>query len=401
MKGISKLTAYAGQLITMKSEGKLLIGGMVLMSGSSSLYAKASSAASAKLSGVSSLYCLASTAPIGKGYLHAVSSIGSDTTFAIAKAYLQPVYGYANDDYTPPIPDYGIGYLSSFASWGYAEGAAGEGSGNLHCLLSRGGDHEYAGIGKGTLNSLWSAGIYDTWDLAKFITSATMYDAIEPTTYKLIIFSSTGTIVDTITGSKSYIQEILSDIEASSIFSSVAELNIKALTSIIASSLTVSQIGEQASLYADSRTWVVNMETGASGQYDNYGFLKFFERDGEYYGIAEDGIYKLDGDDDAGTDIQSLIEMGRSNLGTDHKKKITNVYAGVSSDGKLLLKVDADGDSYTYQALSSSTNLKNHRFDVGKGLVGNYYNLTLLNQDSNDFDLESISFEPITFNRRI
>jgi hypothetical protein len=123
--------------------------------------------------------------------------------------------------------------------------------------------------------------------------------------------------------------------------------------------------------------------------------------DGYCYGIADDGIYRLDGDTDAGIDIDALLEIGRSDLGIPNKKKIINVYAGVSSTGKMYLKVDADEQVYTYEARSSSTAIKTHRFDAGKGLEGNYYNLTLINQDGCDFDLETIHFEPIALKGKI
>lgn len=151
-----------------------------------------------------------------------------------------------------------------------------------------------------------------------------------------------------------------------------------------------------------ARVWVVNMDSGASVQYDGYGFISFFERDGDYYGVAEDGIYLLEGDDDAGFDIDALISFGTSSLGSKQKKGVTNFYVGASSDGKLILKIQVDGGTeYLYEARSSSEHIDQHRIDTGKGLVGNYFTMHLLNQDGDDFDIESISFDPIPLKRRI
>lgn len=150
------------------------------------------------------------------------------------------------------------------------------------------------------------------------------------------------------------------------------------------------------------RVWVVNMDSGATVQYDDYGFISFFERDGDYYGVAEDGIYLLEGDDDAGFDIDALVSYGTSALGSKQRKGITNFYVGASSDGKLILKIQVDGGTeYLYEARSSSTHLDQHRFDIGKGLVGNYFTMHLLNQDGDDFDIESIHFDPIPLKRKI
>lgn len=150
-----------------------------------------------------------------------------------------------------------------------------------------------------------------------------------------------------------------------------------------------------------NRVWVVNLETGASAQYDDYGFNSFFDRDGKYYGVADDGIYLLEGNDDAGSDIDALMELGRSNLETSFRKTIPNVYAGLSSEGKMYLMVDADEQKYYYEARGSSTAFKNQRFDIGRGLTGNYYTLTLLNQNGDDFGLETITFSPVISSRKI
>jgi len=97
-----------------------------------------------------------------------------------------------------------------------------------------------------------------------------------------------------------------------------------------------------------------------------------------------------------------LISLGTSNLGIQSKKGITNVYIGASSDGKLIVKFQVDGGTeYSYEARSSSTHIDQHRVDVGKGLVGNYFTLHLLNQDGDDFDIESIHFDPIPLKRKI
>lgn len=209
------------------------------------------------------------------------------------------------------------------------------------------------------------------------------------------------TATDTASPYLIYLAELVESAEADGSLSAIGEYfaSVDGLTTV-----QFSAAGfyiDRANLDTTSRVWVVNMETGASSQYDNYGFNSFFERDGISYGVADDGIYRLDGDTDAGADIDALVESAQSDFGAPQKKRVVNVYAGVSSAGKMLLKVEAGGSTYIYEARSSSDIVSNNRFDIGRGLSGNYYKFTLLNQGGDNFDLETITFEPIVLTRKI
>lgn len=147
------------------------------------------------------------------------------------------------------------------------------------------------------------------------------------------------------------------------------------------------------------RTWVVNIETGASSQYDGYGFNSYASTGTEYLGAAEDGIYRLEGADDAGVAIDSLAQLPRRNWGAPQKKRIPNVWIGVASDQSLTLRVETDDATNYYSTRSSSTAMKDQRFDLGRGLEATYWTFTLTSPDS--FELESITFEPVVLQRRI
>jgi len=226
-------------------------------------------------------------------------------------------------------------------------------------------------------------------------------DASKTIVEHIVFINNVGTIVDTISATRIAIASILEQITASDSYTVIGTFTAPLSETVSTIDTMVAGLGTSAILDQTSRVWVVNMDTGASSQYDDYGFNSYFERDGQYYGVADDGIYRLDGDDDAGEDIDALVDFGRSSYGIQQKKRVINVYVGVSSDSKVYLKVDADGQAYTYEARSSSTDIKNHRIDIGKGLTGNYFNFTLLNQNGSDIDLDSISFEPVALSRKI
>ena len=223
----------------------------------------------------------------------------------------------------------------------------------------------------------------------------------------VFVFNNSWTMVDTYSVSRELAATVLEGLEASGSFDVIGSFSVEFLSSIgyneFATATRIKAGGvEVPGVDPGARVWVVNTDTGASVQYDDYGFNSFFERDGEYFGVAEDGIYKLSGSTDAGVPIEGLVDYGTSTFGTAQRKRLMNVYAGVSSTNRMLLKVSVDGDTYIYEARSSeSGHLKHHRFDLGRGLAGTHWHLQLLNKSGCDFDLESVEFEPVILSRKI
>jgi hypothetical protein len=159
-------------------------------------------------------------------------------------------------------------------------------------------------------------------------------------------------------------------------------------------------VGDRPDLHDTGVVWVVNRETGASSQYEQYGFNSFFQRGDKYYGVAADGIYLLEGNTDAGAAIDALIEVGRTNLGYTSEKRVSGVYLGVGSDNVLYLKVDVDTQTYVYPMRTYGEAVRNRAVEVGWGVRGDYWDFTLVNPAGADFNLASISFVPIPLARR-
>lgn len=488
MQGTGSLSAYVGQEILMQAQSGMILsdaaGGLALLQGQSSFLATNAQMAIAEMLGEGSLFAIHTVIPAGITFLRPLTAGGGDKNYAFSGQSLKPFYSVSNDSYVPPMPAYGLAYTTPLTSWGYAEGATGEGEAYLQPLHSRGGDYNFS-IGTASLQPLLSLGIYGddytayfynymvsfggygvAGDITVFIVEDASLDGTVTTervanevlthgmsangsltgaAIKLVALNSNCEVIATHTGDRVTSEEFLQGLAMTGTTGALLTVSITmgntlSLDGAISATMglleaiseTMVVDGTYAStqefleaLYSaaimrgdiqsatasggvveipgvsDSRAWAINLETGASSQYDYYGYNSFFERDGEYYGVADDGVYRLDGATDSGRDIAALVEMGRSDFGTPFRKRIVNVYVGVSSTGKVLLKVNAAGQEYVYEARSSSTTLKNHRVDVGKGLSANYFNLTLLNQDGCDFDLETISFEPVVATRKI
>jgi len=202
-------------------------------------------------------------------------------------------------------------------------------------------DHEYGEISADLAPMVGFMVEDPTPDTAQIVSIAYALDGAIAQAEFILVIDSYGQITTTITGTKEYIAQLLSTLNASGTVSSLGEFLVSIDSSGVFQTSAIGIVNDRPSVDFEGRVWVVNMDTGASSQYDNYGYNSFFERDGQYYGVADDGIYLLDGDDDEGDDIDALIEFGRSSLydvdgnRINRKKKIVNVYVGVSSDNKM------------------------------------------------------------------
>lgn len=116
------------------------------------------------------------------------------------------------------------------------------------------------------------------------------------------------------------------------------------------------------------------------------------------YGTQADGLYLLDGESD---DIEWSCDFGKINFDTEGMKRLPAVYIGAESLNKIILKVGLpDETEWEYEARSFSDTLKIHRFDTGRGLRANWFNLSLPTQPGGA-TIASLSFADALTNRRI
>ena len=158
--------------------------------------------------------------------------------------------------------------------------------------------------------------------------------------------------------------------------------------------------GTPGTLVDDGQAWVVDTGSSASTRYDAYGFNSFFALGGKHYGVRNDGVHLLEGADDAGQPITSGVALGKHDFGTQELKSLSAVYAGVSSTGKMLLRVGDGKNTYTYMARSADTDLRIQRFDTGRGLRTNYFTFDLVGEGE-AFELDNVTFNVAASNRKI
>ena len=148
--------------------------------------------------------------------------------------------------------------------------------------------------------------------------------------------------------------------------------------------------------------WAVNLgETPASSTFENYPFNSFGVIAGQAYGLREDGLFALTGDDDHGAPIRASVSFGAQDFNSKTLKHMARAYTGASSTGRLFLKITAEGAEHIYAARAASPELQQQRFDVGRGLKANYFTFELFNRDGDDFEIDSVTFVAAEFKRRI
>lgn len=148
-------------------------------------------------------------------------------------------------------------------------------------------------------------------------------------------------------------------------------------------------------------TWVVNTASQATTRYENYSFNSFMNCGCKHFGVRKDGVYLLEGRDDAGSPIEAGVALGKQDFGSIQKKGIQAVYAGVSASGQLFLKVKAQGgDEFVYKPRRIDRDLRQQRFDPGKGLMASYFEFDLVT-DCGEFELDNITFNVVASKRRI
>lgn len=150
------------------------------------------------------------------------------------------------------------------------------------------------------------------------------------------------------------------------------------------------------------QVWALDYDSLAQSMYEHYNFNSFADLEGVSFGAKADGVYQLEGDRDSGAYIRASADFGRTALGTNLQKRVPYVYAGVSTSGRLVLRVSVDGGkSYSYYAIAAGSEQKVARFDLGHGLKGNYWHFELFNVEGADVDLDTIEFAPVFQQRRI
>ena len=96
--------------------------------------------------------------------------------------------------------------------------------------------------------------------------------------------------------------------------------------------------------------------------YSNFNFNSYARFRHQYYGAGEDGIYLLDGPDDAGEEIHPGVRIGPINFGTDREKRLRLLRCGGKTYGAQVKVSNGNGSAgyYDVEGGRAATSLEVH-----------------------------------------
>jgi hypothetical protein len=272
-------------------------------------------------------------------------------------------------------------------------GTVGQSSAAVPAMLARGG--KVGGAGGSALPGMRTYGLAIPADEAAFYSSTFTSGRLSFASEILVVMNSAGVV-----------SQVLGVVVATDATLPTAAMLSTPLTlsSILAAVMgTEVSAGSDVPLYEQAgEVWAVSLaEDAATSTFEDYPFNSFGTIGGRAFGAKQDGVFRLEGDTDGGAPIRSSVSYGKQDFGTKTEKHMTRAYVGASSTGALYLKVIAGGAEHVYAARSSSAELAQQRFDVGRGIKGNYFTFELFNKNGGDFEIDSVSFFAAEFKRRI
>lgn len=146
-------------------------------------------------------------------------------------------------------------------------------------------------------------------------------------------------------------------------------------------------------------TWAVNTRTGSVTEYQNFEFNSFAPMGVKYLGASSAGLYELNGDDDAGTDIISRLKTGFLSFAGSRFSGFRAAYIGVRGPGDYVFRlITSDDKSYTYSV--DVRRMETTKVLMGKGIRSTYFAFELISTGQ-DFDLDFVELVPARANRRV
>lgn len=334
---------------------------------------------------------------IGAGYveLPSMTASGHDTPYAVAQLNMPKMVVNSESGY--PTPPFGVGGvwlpLMTVAACGIS-GGVGSAEIVLPKMQAIGADHDYAFSEISMPKMLVFSGGDDPGvaEMRVWAGSSGGLDA-EGAEILTLLFRAQASCA---MGMNSILDADI-PVRARVVFA--LEVVGETLLQLLATAYGMSPLADPG---AESFAWAATEQGGMVTRYSGYNFQSFAEINGKHYGVRADGLFLLEGTDDADVPISAELAFGGTDFGSAALKHLPNVYVGVkATDGRLFLKVETSQGEFTYEARRADERMATQRFDLGRGLRDNWFDFTLIAEDVTAFELDNIEFKPVTSKRRI
>lgn len=148
-------------------------------------------------------------------------------------------------------------------------------------------------------------------------------------------------------------------------------------------------------------SYLYSPETNGLSNYNNYNFDNCTKFGSKYLFSNSSGLFEYGGNTDDQSLITAKLETIAYDFGSSNLKQVPAVYLGYSSSNSIIMKVSVDGKNTSIYKLNKRTNnLQSQKVEVGKGLIGRYFQFELITE-APDFSMESIEFYPLELKRKL
>lgn len=151
----------------------------------------------------------------------------------------------------------------------------------------------------------------------------------------------------------------------------------------------------------------MNTSLKAVTEFGAYDFNSLAHLRGRMYGARDDGLYLLEGPDDAGAAINASLRTALTRIAGGKQAHVDSAYLGYSSDGQVQIKVittEATGSktSRVYQ-LNPQIAVTNRagRIKIGKGVKSAYWAFEITNVLGEDFTIDVLELHVLALSRRV
>ena len=137
--------------------------------------------------------------------------------------------------------------------------------------------------------------------------------------------------------------------------------------------------------------------------YTRYPFNQLVSFNGVNYGASDTGLFRLDGDTDAGLPIAWSFQTCATDFKSPQLKSLPEVFmSGKLGSGATVDVLVGEMADHTYQYTNvRGTPSQNHRFKFGRGMRSRLYALGVAGPDGDDFSLDGIEFAVTELSRKI
>jgi len=136
--------------------------------------------------------------------------------------------------------------------------------------------------------------------------------------------------------------------------------------------------------------YAVNIRHNSVTRYPAYPFDGIVQLNGTYYGVNASGLYEITGTNDDGADIDVVVGLPMSDMGSSHPKRAPRVYLEGETDGGFTVSAQADDLAIPEMPSLTAPGKGTHMAKMPRGPSAYYWLFTIRNVDGAALNINRI-----------